>query len=187
MSLPTGNDGTPATRRLFLALNPDDVERRQLRDAVREHLPPGRARWVALENLHMTLIFFGSVTAAVQACIEQAVAAVDAPGFALTLERFGYWPRSHMLWAMPSELPAALLQLVDSLQSALFEQCGIKPDERSFTAHVTLGRKVNRAPRASRFTPVTWTVMRITLMESASTPDGVRYIERAAWPLRAPQ
>ena len=183
MSSPTGNEAGADRQRLFLALAPAEEEKQRLREAVKPFLPDGEARWARQENLHMTLIFFGAIDSAVRRCIETAVAGIRTSGFDLMLDRFGYRPRSRMLWAMPTETPAALVQLVGNLRSALQLQCRIMPESRPFTAHVTLGRQVKRPPKSSRFTPVTWSIRQITLMESVSTTSGTRYLERLAWPL----
>jgi len=185
MSLTAGHK--PPRRRLFLALYPLLAQRRRLANVVKEHCPElnaGGAGAVPCDNLHITLVFLGSVTAETQACIEQVAASVVMPAFSLRLDRLGYWPRKRMLWAMPDPmaLPGALSALVESLYRGL-ASCDVSLEQRAYRPHVTMARKLARGPRGGHIEAVEWTLNEFALMESVSTPEGVRYPLLRSWPL----
>lgn len=139
---------------------------------------------VPCDNLHMTLVFLGGVPVETQACIEQVADSVCIPAFTLSFDRLGYWPRKRMLWAMPDPmaLPGALSALVEGLQRGL-ACCDVKLEERAYRPHVTLRRKLARGPKGGRIEAVEWTLNEFVLMESVSTPTGVRYPVLRTWPL----
>ena len=144
----------------------------------------GGAGAVPCDNLHITLVFLGGVPAETQVCIEQTADSAQVPAFTLRLDRFGYWPRKRMLWAMPDPrvLPAALSALVEGLQRGL-ACCDVKLEERAYRPHVTLARKLARGPKVGHIEAVEWTLNEFVLMESVSTPAGVRYPVLRSWPL----
>ena len=129
--------------RLFVAL--------ELPEAVRSRLSmlqggvPG-ARWSGDEQLHLTLRFTGEVDDHVAHDIDDALAGIRAPAFALELAGVGEFggknPRA--LWAgvRPSD---ALLHLQKKVETAL-QRLGLPAEERKFSAHVTLAR-LRSAPR----------------------------------------
>src|SRR5438094_823293 len=52
---------------------------------------------------------------------------------------------------------------------------GFSPDLKPFHAHVTVARKVARAPAAQPLSPVQWTVDGFALIESRTEPTGPVY------------
>lgn len=129
--------------RLFTAL--------EIPDSVRQRLVllsggvPG-ARWMKEDQLHLTLRFIGEVAENVGHDIDDALSAIRAPGFTMEIAGMGEFggknPRA--LWAgvRPNE---ALLHLQRKIETAL-QRIGLPPDERKFSAHVTLAR-LKAAPR----------------------------------------
>lgn len=130
--------------RLFVALElPDDLRQRLagLGGGV-----PG-ARWTEPENLHLTLRFIGEVPDDRLADIDAALAGVEAPAFDLVFDGvgvFGNARSARILWA-GVERNEALNHLQAKVESALVRG-GVAPDERRFSAHVTLAR-LKDAPR----------------------------------------
>ena len=168
--------------RLFFALWPDGVLRRQLEIQVRR-LPRRLGRPVPLENLHITLLFLGQVPATRLGCVLAAPEEVAAASFELTLDYVGHWPRPRVLWVGPRHTPPALFRLVGALRRAL-APCGLDLDRRPYQAHMTVLRKVARAPeRQVEIEPVTWQVSSYSLMESIPGEGGVAYRELRRWPL----
>lgn len=183
MSSPAGVSPPAATskQRLFFALMPAAAEQQALMRAVSEALPQNQ-RWTALMNLHVTLVFLGDIDAERRQCVEQVADHIRLPAFELSLEQLGYWPRRHMLWAMPTTMPEALRALVTDLQQGL-TACQFEPEARAFRAHVTLSRHWTKVPPISRFPAVTWPVRQFALVESVALADGVRYQAIRFWPL----
>ncbi|NIM29074.1 MAG: RNA 2',3'-cyclic phosphodiesterase [Gammaproteobacteria bacterium] len=174
---------TANRQRLFFALWPDDETRDALARLARAHLPAGSGRLVPAENLHVTLVFLGAVDSGVRACAERAASALSAPAFTLEFVRIGYWPRPRVLWSAPERTPAALAELASTLTAALVE-CGHRPESRPFRAHITVARKVRKAPRASLHDAVHWRVDAFHLIASETRPEGARYRRLRSWPLQ---
>lgn len=171
-----------STQRLFFALWPDDEVRSRLYRAARA-LDGVRGRPVAVGNLHITLVFLGNVGAQARACAESAAADVAGRAFTLVLDRVGAFPRARVAWLGPSHVPEALSQLAGSL-SVRVAACGLELDRRPYHPHLTLLRKVSRAPAAAQLDePVLWTVREFALIESRSSAQGVEYHSLGAWDL----
>ena len=124
--------------RLFVALD--------LSASLRERLSwmarglPG-ARWVPPENYHVTLRFIGEVPGYQAGEIDEALAGVRAPGFALRLAGVGVFhkgSKASALWAGVERGPA-LDHLQAKVETAL-QRIGLEPERRRFAPHVTLAR-----------------------------------------------
>ena len=157
-----------AVQRLFLALWPGDAVRAQLmqvRDTV-----PARGRPVADANLHLTLVFMGSVAVSRRPAVEAAAAGAAAPAFTLELDQVGYWPRARVAWLGSTAPPPALTGLVDCLQTRLAAAGFGDPDPRPYRPHVTLLRHVDKrlGPPPALQAPVTWPVSSVSLVESVT-------------------
>lgn len=142
---------------------------------------PGRR--VAAHNLHLTLVFLGSVSSALRQCLELAVADIHSAPFTLVFDQAGYWRKPQVSWLGCSELPDPLLSLVHALNTAATE-CGLKPDTRPYRPHLTVARKVRRDPGEFLLTPLVWRVERFALVESMSQPEGLFYRPVRMWELR---
>lgn len=173
-----------ASRRLFFALCPDEALRDALVEGTRPVVRRIGGRPMAAENLHITLVFLGNVNGAQQACAEAVGDSVRAAPFELVLDRYGYFPRPQVFWLGPCAQPPMLLGLVKDLTAGLVA-CGYRPEARPYHAHLTLARKVR--PPAAEFTApgLTWAAAEFCLVESLSTPAGVRYPILRRWALRA--
>jgi 2'-5' RNA ligase len=129
--------------RLFVALEIPEAIRTRL--ALLEGGVPG-ARWASEEQMHLTLRFIGEVDENVANDIDDALSGIRAPGFTLELAGVGEFggKKPHALWAgvRGSE---ALLHLQRKIQTAL-QRIGLPPEERKFSAHVTLAR-IRSAPQ----------------------------------------
>ena len=117
-----------------------------LPDAVRERLEklchglPG-ARWVAPENLHVTLRFIGEVDEAEAEDIDAALAVIRHPAFPLSLagaDCFGSSKKVRVVWA-GVEGSEPLIRLYAKVESALV-RLGLEPEGRKYKPHVTLAR-----------------------------------------------
>jgi 2'-5' RNA ligase len=174
--------------RLFVALAlPDSVVEglMQLQGGV-----PG-ARWSTREQLHLTLRFIGEVDGRDAAAIDDALASIRAPRFALELKGVGEFggknPRA--LWTgVRDEAPVSHLQR--KIESAV-QRVGLPPEERKFSPHVTLAR-LRGAPRErvitflaahALYTSAPFDVNTFILYSSTLTPKGSLYRPERAYAL----
>lgn len=170
---------TPELRRLFLALWPEAVERRQMADLAAS--VAGRRR-VRDANLHLTLAFLGATDPARLAAYEAALADLAVPALELVLDRYGYWPAPQILWLGSSGTPPELYELVADLHRRL-RGCGFVPERRAFQAHITLARKFpGPAPERPPVAPVRWPIGEVVLVESLAGKGGSDYRVLRRWP-----
>lgn len=170
------------TQRLFFALWPNEEIRKHLCALADNALPRGVGRRVKAENLHLTLVFLGSVEAKARRCIERAASAIRARRFTLIFERVGCWQRTGVMWVGPLHQPEGLIFLVDALNSAL-AGCGMPTEKRTYRAHLTLARKVRRCGRGHAIAPLAWDISRFCLVASHTHAEGARYEILRSWEL----
>jgi RNA 2',3'-cyclic 3'-phosphodiesterase len=106
---------------------------------------PG-ARWVPMENYHVTLRFIGETPRHIAEDIDHALAALKVRGFTLTLACIGTFAkggRSNTLWLGVERTPQ-LDHLQSKIETAL-QRCGLEPERRRFQPHLTLARLDNAA------------------------------------------
>ncbi|MBU0499640.1 MAG: RNA 2',3'-cyclic phosphodiesterase [Gammaproteobacteria bacterium] len=171
------------SRRLFFGLKPDEKVRNAIDRAARSQ-PDFKGRPSHPEDLHMTLIFLGQVDGRLDPVLE-AASQVRVPPFSLTLDRFGFWPRSGLLFMRPSVVPIHLRMLEDSLGRRL-ESCGLIPDGREYKPHVTLARKARPVAAEVLSKPIEWQLDRFCLFVSNPTQEPPYYRIINHWPLSPP-
>ena len=131
--------------RLFVGLEVPEPSRRDLRrrvEGLRDRLP--RARWVDLENVHLTLLFLGetpeSAVSALAAKLRDSFA--RCPPLDLRLSGGGTFPPgrpARVAW-VGVEAPEELLTLQADVTQAAVETLGFEPEKRAYHPHVTLAR-----------------------------------------------
>jgi len=173
--------------RLFFALWPDEAMRGRLRAATQElRAALADARWVAPENWHLTLAFLGHVADASVASVSSAALEVArqvrSGAITVRLDQAELWAKPHLLCASARCVSPAAEALAVALRDALIA-ASFAPDLKPFRAHVTLARKVRRAPRALTLTAITWTFDAFALIESRTAATGSLYSVRESWPL----
>lgn len=166
--------------RMFFALWPPAAVRDALL-AVRAGLPGAAGRENHPLDLHLTLVFVGAVDPERRPCVEAAGDGLALPGFELSLDESGDWPRAGIRWCRPGTFPATLPALVQALQARL-RACGISPEPRPFRPHVTLARKAAATPRNPLPAPVPWSVREFVLAASLAGRRPAYQVLRR-WPL----
>ncbi|MBA1148976.1 RNA 2',3'-cyclic phosphodiesterase [Ectothiorhodospiraceae bacterium WFHF3C12] len=126
----TGRD-TPAER-LFFALWPPAPLQRRIQRMARSRVRRGRL--LPARNLHVTLVFLGSLAPAERTAALTAADRVAGQAFELVLGRFGCWRRRGIGWLAPTEVPAALERLHAELTARL-QAAGFEGDGRVFRPH----------------------------------------------------
>jgi 2'-5' RNA ligase len=183
--------------RAFLAIELPDALRPGLAQ-VQEELKRSRAdvRWVAVNNIHLTLKFFGNVpdeeidTLALAA---REAAAETAP-LQLQATVAGAFPSPNaprVVWLGLGGDLVPLTQLFYRLEKA-FAALGYPPETRAFNPHLTLGRVKSPANREklarllAQMPPLDWppfTVKELILFQSVLSPKGSKYSPLKVIPL----
>lgn len=178
--------------RLFVAIGlPDDL--RQALGGLESGLPG--ARWVAPENLHISLRFIGEADRHMAADIDAALSAIPVPAFPLTvsgLGRFGKGRKLRALW-VGFEASAALTHLHGKIEQAL-QGTGLAPEGRRFKPHITLARfKSNPGAKLhaylaenAGFQAPPFLVEDFALYSSFLSASGAIYTVEADYPLLGP-
>ncbi|MGE3307495.1 MAG: RNA 2',3'-cyclic phosphodiesterase [Rhizobiaceae bacterium] len=153
---------------------------------------PG-ARWIDVENYHLTLRFFGDIEGHVADEIANALDRVHRPSFSLTLSGVGAFgqKKPHSVWA--GVAPSPDLSALQADVERICQRLGLPSDPRKFSPHVTLARLRNTGPidvahylsARGNFSTVPFKVSRFVLMSSRESVGGGPYIVEEAWPLAA--
>lgn len=182
--------------RLFVAVDPGSDCLEQIEKAassLRKKAPS--AKWVRAEGMHLTLVFLGEVPdETLDAVIEAArgAARVFAP-MRLRFEGGGCFGgrKPRVLWVGVHGELNSLVSLQKSLSSALVP-VGYTPEERAFSAHLTLARARDArgdaafsdcAAALSSQTFGETNVTEIVVYRSELGPAGARYTAMARLPL----
>lgn len=174
--------------RLFVAIAMPDAVRTSL-EMLQSGVPG--ARWSPRENMHLTLRFIGEVDGRDAREIDDALAAIVAPSFELTLKGTGYFGGKNpsSLWA-GVEANDALIHLERKIESAL-QRIGLEAEQRKFKPHVTLAY-LRGAPLIKvteylsghgLYRSAPFPVRQFTLYESTMTPNGSLYVPMQSYPL----
>ncbi len=108
------------------------------------------ARWVAPENLHVTLRFIGEVDEDVVDELSGALDDVRAEPFTLTIQGLGTFGRPpSSVWAGVEDTPAGALAHLQAKVESVLVRSGLPPEGRKYTPHVTLAR-LRKSPGALR-------------------------------------
>jgi RNA 2',3'-cyclic 3'-phosphodiesterase len=179
--------------RLFVGVELDDRVRSaagEVAESLKRAL--GRrvdARWIASENLHITLWFLGEVE---QSRVENVTRALDTPfreaGFDLEINGAGVFPPSgapRVLWLGVSAGADALTRLNEELATRL-PPLGFEPERRPYSAHLTIAR-IKDVPRGASYREIRDAIGKetaragrcrigaITLFRSRLSPKGASY------------
>jgi 2'-5' RNA ligase len=152
---------------------------------------PG-ARWVAPEQLHLTLRFIGEVDGGLFREIQEALIGVAGKAFDLRVKGFGYFPprkQPRVLWAGVE--PADEVTLLRNRVEKELVRLGLEPEPRKFSPHITLAR-LHETPvgKVTQFlggnglyaSPL-FTVSEFHLYSSVLTSRGAIHTIEASYPL----
>lgn len=168
------------TKRLFLALWPDEQVVRKIHQHAIKHFSACQGRILEKTNWHITLAYFGASDADTQRCIEEQAEKINAKPFDLNLSKCGFWKKPAVAWLAPSSVPDALKQLALDVQQNIIS-CGYKAEERDYQPHVTLVRKAKQLPSVNEIQPIPWQVDKFCLVESVTSAKGANYNVLKSW------
>jgi len=177
------------TIRSFIAIELGDKEKRSLeliQNKMKRELPT--VRWVKPNTIHLTIKFLGFIEESEIPRIKEIIntAAENCRPFQMRLSGLGAFPNARnprVIWIGVREESGVLKQLAAELERLLAE-IGVEPEDRAFSAHLTLGRVKERGGR-DVFSSVLPTfkdedagemrVDKISLIRSDLTPQGPIY------------
>jgi 2'-5' RNA ligase len=110
------------------------------------------ARWLAPEQMHLTLSFLGNVPGDVEEKLKKNLSAIEWKAFFLPLTGLGAFPgkgRPNVIWIGVGTGHPHLFQLHKRVQEAALA-AGLEPDLRAFHPHVTIARCRDVSPETIR-------------------------------------
>jgi len=151
---------------------------------------PG-ARWLAREQLHLTLRFIGEAHGRDVAMLDDALAGIQAPAFDLQLHGVGQFgnKQPHSVW-VGLRRSEALEHLQRKVDTAI-RRVGQPQDAHKFSPHVTVGRLRNLdgskliewLTHHALFTSAKFRIEAFHLYSSRLTSDGSIYAVEREYPL----
>ena len=151
---------------------------------------PG-ARWIDVENYHITLRFIGDVDGRTADEVVDRLDRIERPEFSLSLNGIGSFgsKKPHSIWAGVS--PAPELFALQGEIERICQRIGLPPDPRKFTPHVTLARlKASRLDDVvhylsgrGNFHTMPFGVGRFVLLSSRESVGGGPYLTEEIFPL----
>lgn len=181
--------------RLFIAVNLDEELKKRILP-LQEELKRTNAdvKWVAVENLHLTLKFLGEVSEEKTTQIEQIVTPilVNFSPFEMELCGFGVFPNTNyprVIWLGIREGSEELKILSEEIENCLIP-LGFSKEERLFTAHLTLGRMrslkskeglIGKIKEKENIEIGKQKLEKIYLMQSFLKPTGPVYVPLKEW------
>lgn len=149
------------------------------------------ARWIDIENYHLTLRFIGDIDDSTARDIDLTLSQIRRPSFTVTLDGLGSFGGAKPRAIVAKAAPAAALVELQAQQERLIRRIGIAPEPRKFTPHVTLARL--RAASAvavadylsarGHFFSRRFEARRFVLFSSRASTGGGPYVIEAAYPL----
>lgn len=175
--------GRPASSaRLFFALWPPAACARQLHTFAGGVVGRSGGRLMHEDTLHLTLAFLGEVSERRHGDLLALAEGLSLPRVPVCLDRVGFWPNKHILWAGSSAPAPSLAALAESLQQELLA-AGFLTETRVFVPHVTLLRKLLHPGKLPALPAQTWEAGEFALVRSWRSDRGAAYETVASWPL----
>jgi len=129
--------------RLFIAVNFRPDIKQRLLDDIAGLKKESKGNFTTPENLHMTLVFIGETeqTAEIKETMNEAATAVTSEKLCLELRTLGRFIRQgeSLVWAGGT---SESLEEIQRLLASALKKRGFDVDQKKWTPHVTLGRRV---------------------------------------------
>jgi 2'-5' RNA ligase len=176
--------------RTFIAIELPDEVRRYLSQSgpkLTTGIPDKAVRWVAPENMHLTLRFLGDTAETRLPDISAELDAItqQVGPFSLHLDQLGCFPnpnRPRVIWAgLAGDIQP--LQAIQARIETAVNGLGWKREKRPFRPHLTLGRFRNQSRSgpvafSQELNPLNFVVTAVNLIESRLQPTGPVYTIR---------
>jgi 2'-5' RNA ligase len=166
--------------RHFFALWPDEDAAQSLAALSQSIAAQVEGTPVPRDRIHLTLAFLGELAPARAEEAMRAAEAARSRPFEMVLDQVGSFRAARVAWAGCSHAAPGLKALQTRLAKALRSH-DFALEERPFAAHVTLARKISRAPARAAMPPIAWQARDYTLVRSEAGTG--RYTVIKAWRL----
>ena len=167
------------SKRLFFALWPEPAQQATLAEAARNVVERSGGHAVPAENLHITLVFLGSVPEpdidSVERIAEKVAGEVGQAPVSVALDVFEHWQKPRIICLTTQQPASAATSRIAELLLERLTAAGFSPDIRPFRPHVTVARKVSRGGTTSMLPPLRWAFDEFALVESQTGPAGAVY------------
>jgi 2'-5' RNA ligase len=176
--------------RLFVAIDLPDTIKDQL-GTLCGGLPG--TKWVKRDQLHLTLRFIGEMSDEKFRVIKDRLNSIKAAPFSMAMQGVGQFPprrAARVLW-VGVDAPPTLSELQQQVETTL-TKLGCPPDERPFSAHITLARLKTPPPpsavedylaRYGAFQSEPFPISHFVLYSSVLAPEGPTYCPEAVYRL----
>jgi len=162
----------------FFALCPDAPAAAALESLGRDLAERCGGKPVPQAKIHLTLAFLGSIDALRVLEARSTGAALAGQAFDVAFDVIGWFKGARVAWAGCSNPAPALVGLQQHLAEAL-RRGGFVLDDRPYTPHLTLARRVARPVARGPITPIGWRATQLRLMRT----EAGRYATLASWEL----
>ena len=175
---------------MFCAIDLPDVVRARLEDHVprlRKQLPEVAASWSRVENIHLTLKFFGNVEVTQIQKISDAAERVakQFSSFQIAVGETGVFPRPsrpQVLWIGVNDPSGQLASVQERFENEC-EAEGFAKENRAYRPHLTIARLRNPEGARSladahlemRFEAIDLKVRELVVFRSELSPKGSKY------------
>lgn len=182
--------------RCFIAVELPDALKQEVAEIQAEFKQTGAdVKWVESASLHLTIKFLGDIGEdKISALKESLPFTLHPSSFTITLEGIGAFPKTifpRVIWVGVGEGKESLVNLARYVEE-ICSRLGFAPEERPFSAHLTIGRVRSRqglAPLIKKLQvaefrgSVPAPVSQLTLFQSTLSPKGPTYTPLAEIPL----
>ena len=151
--------------RLFFALWPDPQATAALADAAVELAAAAGGKAVPAAKIHLTLAFLGDVADDRLEAIRSAASRVRCKAFDVALDQVGSFRGARVAWVGSRNPARGLIELHGALVAEL-AACGFPPDERPYTPHATVARRISRQVERRAIPPIEWQARELSLVRS---------------------
>jgi 2'-5' RNA ligase len=141
-------------------------------------------RWIAQENVHLTLRFLGPTNQRQVDSLHQALQHYipQLPAFEITLMQPGPFPtvKRPRVVAASVKRNEALEQLVQTIEAQVVK-AGFAPEDRAYRGHITIGRVKRHIPGKELLSQTPQSIQTIihsvVFFQSELTPEGAVYLK----------
>lgn len=149
------------------------------------------ARWIDPENYHITLRFIGDIDGGMARDIAHMLEGVRRSSLTLTVDGLRIFGGDRPRALVAAIAPNRDLMDLQAEHERIMRRCGMPPETRKYTPHITLARLRDTSPRQAAeflalrgpvFAP-SFTVDEFVLFSSRASTGGGPYIVEAAYPL----